>query len=180
MRDLGGLFPTIINARSLCVDTPEAMIGDACNGMDQECLPTRAHVATDGTVTDQQYLRCDYTTSTCVAASAPVFEDANRQPFYLTRCADLTLTQYGVDGVNGTVLTGGYDVPGRYAACLLAWDAATQTVASGLTATCYGDWECPTGALCDGSVNLIATAGMHVAVCKPGPRGMLTPAMLSP
>jgi hypothetical protein len=63
-------------------------------------------------------------------------------------------------------------------ACLLAFDPVTQVVASGITRRCIGDWQCPEHALCDDQIPRLV-GGDPIAVCKPGPRGTLTPAMLS-
>jgi hypothetical protein len=83
-------------------------------------------------------------------------------------CDSATLSMYGTSGVNGGI-----------GVCLLAWDDATQSVASGITRSCMGDWECPAGALCDDQITALDLSGT-LALCKPGPRGTLTPAMLSP
>lgn len=88
----------------LCAETPAMFPGAPCGPT--LCLPTRAQLATDGTVIGQQYIVCGE--ETCIPRPAPV-----------------------------------------------ALDRA-----------CVGDWECPTGMLCDDLV----TPG--TTVCKPGPRGV--------
>jgi len=153
-------------AHVLCAETPEPHIGDACSTTGPApCLPTRAQVASDGTVTGQSYLAC--VSGTCQAAAAPPVAN------YLQACDSQTLATYGMEGVNGTIAYGGK------IACLLAWDEASQSVKSGVTRWCVGDWQCPSGSLCDDEV-FPAGNTMRAAVCKPGPRGVLTPAMLSP
>ncbi|HLL25707.1 MAG TPA: hypothetical protein VK427_26400, partial [Kofleriaceae bacterium] len=152
--------------RVLCAETPQAAVGDSCklNGT-MPCLPTRAQLAADGTVTGQTYLVCG-ADEKCAAAPAPVI------PQYLEPCAPSYITQYGHPGVNAFATTGS-------GACLLAWNTATQAVATGRTTKCVGDWDCPAGSLCDDQVVSVHFNDFS-AVCKPGPRGVLTPAMLAP
>jgi hypothetical protein len=154
------------NAALLCAETAEAKVGDSCTAYfgDKPCLPTRARLNSDGTVATQSYLYCDPSTLTCVSAGviAPTG--------YLLKCSDTIIAQYGVTGVNGHVTTG-------LGACLLAWDSATQSVKSGISRVCVGDWNCPQGALCDDGLDPLDGLTPR-AVCKPGPRGVLTPAML--
>ncbi len=175
----------------LCAETPEAKVGDACAppvfsrtssfpyetvSGDLPCLPTRAHVNADGTVAGQDYLVCDGGAGRCVASLAPTIEG------YLEKCAPATLAKYGATGAVGVVdLGAGNGSLGSTApeACLIAWDSTTQAPASGMTIECIGDWECPAGALCDDQVPAL-DAPHPIAVCKPGPRGTLTPAMLTP
>ncbi|HLL25708.1 MAG TPA: hypothetical protein VK427_26405 [Kofleriaceae bacterium] len=148
--------------RVLCAETAEARVGDACKPDGTlPCLPTRAHLAADGTVTGQTYLACG-ANQTCATAPPPVISR------YLEACDPAIVAEHGANGVNRGVSVGGVD------ACLLALNAATHTVASGRTKRCVGDWNCPAGSLCDDQVSGVA------AVCKPGPRGMLSPAMLAP
>jgi hypothetical protein len=161
-------------AAALCSETPEAKPGDACDHYSTEtygagsphhpCLPTRAQVGSDGSVIGQTYLACG-ADDVCVAAAAPAV------PSYLAPCAATVVSQWGGPGVTGLV-TGGD--------CLLAWDETNQRMTSGTTILCLGDWECPEHALCDGSLPVLDYPGVTQAVCKPGPRGTLTPAMLTP
>jgi hypothetical protein len=65
--------------------------------------------------------------------------------------------------------------------CLLAWDASTNMVKSAVSQVCLGDWDCPSGSFCDDQIPpLPASFPTKFAVCNPGPRGTLTPAMLVP
>ena len=147
-------------APQLCAETDVAVAGGPC-----PCLPVRATLASDGTVAMTTYLRC--VAGACEAAPAPTIAS------YLQRCDAATLAQYGVQDVNGVVVAGD-------AGCLLAWNPATSAVTSGVTQRCIGDWDCPAGSLCDDEVATVNPVGEAVAVCKPGPRGSLTPQMLSP
>lgn len=145
-----------------CLETPAAQLGDSCAN---DCLPTRAQVATDGTVT-QQYLQCGGTTTAmCVAAPPPVIDN------YLAPCPNAA-ARWGGPGANG--ITGASDDGFAFTyVCLLAWDPATATTASGATIQCVGDWDCPDGSLCDDHVAQIpADYFGPIAVCRPGgPRG---------
>jgi len=152
----------------LCAETPEKYAGDSCD-VNTPCLPVRAQLAADGTVASTAYLSCDTTSSKCVTASAPTI------PNYLSSCS----SYYGPD-VFGIALPSVYTPSGD--PCLYAWNASAQQQASGRTRICFGDWQCPAGSLCDDQIPLVpgtATSG-PVAVCKPGPRGTLTPEMLTP
>lgn len=161
---IGSGDPVVADPALLCADTPAAKVGDAC-GPQQPCLPTRAILAADGTVTGQTYLACG-AGGTCVEAAAPTI------PGYLQACDATTVATYGVADATGLVVLGDQ-------ACLIAWDAAAGAATSGVTRACVGDWECPAGGLCDDRLTrLDAQTGTIVAVCKPGPRGTLTPAML--
>ena len=156
---------------ALCAETPPAQVGDPCSL--GSCLPTRAQVAAEGTVT-QQYLACDVGTSACVVAAAPVVDH------YLDPCpASAALVPPGptVNGMIGAYSDGFDD---RHV-CLLAWDAATSTVVSGVSIQCYGDWDCPDGAMCDDHVPQALASSLPTpwAVCRPGARGTpLDPARL--
>lgn len=152
----------------MCADTPVARAGDACDLAADPCLPTRATRNPDGTVAGQDYLAC--VAGTCAAAAPPSVPD------YLASCDDPTLDLYGATDALGVIA----EPMTKREACLLAWDPATQAITSGVTITCVGDWECPELSLCDDAVPVIVSTGGPVAVCKPGPRGTLTPAMLSP
>jgi hypothetical protein len=149
----------------LCKEKLDAQPGDACTpfpfAVDAPCLPTRAVLNADGTVASHAYLRCDPTTSKCVPAPAPVI------PKYLQPCAFNSSA-----GTPGTSQIVSFGVFYPVETCLLAWDAATQTFKRGITERCVGDWSCPAGTLCDDQLG--------VAGCKPGPRGVLTHAMLTP
>lgn len=152
----------------LCDTTTYAAVGDACDLTSHPCLPTHATVGPDGTVIGQTYLTCDSGTLKCVAAPAPIVTG------YLEACDAATIARYGTTGVNGAVVVD----PSTDQACMLAWDAAAGAITSGSTITCVGDWQCPEGALCDDRIAPLANDAA-VAVCKPGPRGLLTPAMLT-
>lgn len=157
------------HAEVLCAETPEAKVGDVCGGLytGPNCRPTRAHLNADGTVASQNYLACDYTTKRCVTSGAPIVSS------YLQACDSATVANHSGTDVKGRVkLTG-------TAACLLAYDSSTSTMRSGVTRVCLGDWDCPAGSLCDDMIPAL-DAITPLAVCKPGPRGSLTPAMLSP
>ena len=159
---------------ALCTETPEAKVGDTCSAQEpiRGCIPTRAKLAADGTVIGHDYLTCDGNSKLCVAASPA--------PFAAAACDAATLAQYGTANANGVVALDPLDTTSWTArrACLLAWNTATQTIASSTSISCIGDWQCPAGALCDDQIAMIGTA--KIAVCKPGPRGTLTPAMLAP
>lgn len=152
-----------------CAGVPEAQVGDACSTQGVSCVPTHARLAADGTVASQTYLACDPTTNGGVCAIVPAPTITN----YLTACSVALVAQFGIEDVNGVV------VPDEFGGCLLAWDPAAGAVTSGITRRCLGDWQCPDGSLCDDQLNKVSGAS-PAAVCKPGPRGMLTPAMLSP
>ena len=175
----------------LCAETPEAAVGDFCHAPvytretsypyvtvsgDVPCLPTRARLNPDGTVAGQDYLACDPSDNRCVAAAAPTITG------YFETCAPAVLAQYGTSGAVGVVHLGaasgalGGPAP---EACLIAWDATAQAPTSGMTIECIGDWDCPAGSLCDDEIPKLS-APYPIAVCKPGPRGTLTPAMLTP
>jgi hypothetical protein len=157
----------VSNASVLCAETPVAQVGDACDSSGSHpCLPTRAQLAADGTVASQSYLACAET-GQCVAAAAPVIAG------YLQPCDPATLTSYGVVDANGAVAS-------YISACLLAWNSNTQAITSGRTISCIGDWECPEGSLCDDMIVDLMSPSQRLNVCKPGPRGVLTPGMLSP
>ena len=165
----GAIAPTsgidylvVPDPQALCAQTPSKQVGDACDA-EHPCVPTRVTLAADGTVAGQTYLTCS---GTCVATAAPSF------PWYLTACDADTLATYGVSGANG------YAASDHQAACLIAWDDAKQAAASGQSYPCIGDWDCPAGSLCDDK--LAQLGAVPVAVCKPGPKGVLTPGMLSP
>lgn len=152
------------NAAILCAETPEAQVGAACMvNWGSPCLPTRAHLNADGTVASQTYLHCSQT-GRCELGGAPIIAS------YLQPCDAMTLATYGTSGANG-----------RAGTCLLAWDSAMQRITSGQSRICLGDWDCPAGSLCDDQITALDTPPPpRLAICKPGPRGTLTPAMLSP
>ena len=163
------LYALVTRPEALCAETPDAQPGDACSSYalapnSQPCVPTRAQLGSDGTVTGQAYLACA-PTGTCVTAPAPTIAG------YLTACA----------GSGATAGSAGVDVFGSDHACLVA-PGSDGTVASGLTIRCVGDWECPQGSLCDDQIAVRATTEplqSTTAVCKPGPRSVLTASMLA-
>ncbi len=157
------------HARLLCAETPVAVVGQPCTttGGIEACLPTRAVVDTNGLVTGQDYLTCDSSTHLCKAAGPPTIVD------YLQPCDATLVAMYAAPGVNG--VAGGLET-----ACMIAWDETAQQARSGRTQQCLGDWECPSGALCDDGLDRLPSTNPVLGVCKPGPRGVLTPAMLSP
>jgi hypothetical protein len=157
-----GGFEFTGDVSALCAETPAAAIGDSC---EHQCLPTRAAIAADGTVT-QQYLACvddpSRGTSACAAAPAPVVDS------YLQACSAYQLSdarnRAGVDGVIDDD-------------CLVAWDGAT--LHAGSTFRCLGDWDCPDGSLCDDQLFYAGDPDRSPGVCKPGgPRGVIDPALL--
>jgi hypothetical protein len=152
----------------LCAETPDAHEGDPCT-VDDDCLPTRATVDASGVVT-QAYLACDATSGACVAASPPPPAATWMQP-----CPSAVAIA-GKPGVNG-LAADEFGEP-----CLLAWDAATSTIANGLTPNCIGDWDCPAGTVCDDAVPPLEVFGDDpIAVCRPGARGTpLDPSTLHP
>jgi hypothetical protein len=172
------LFRLAKHAAALCNETPEAKAGDPCSRAflsPHGCAPTRAKLATDGSVIGHDYLACSDTTKQCIASPGPTISG------YLAACDAATLAQHGAANVNGVVAV---DVtmasnPMRRA-CLLAWDSAAQAISSGRSISCIGDWECPAGSLCDDQIAVLGVAAQKIAACKPGPRGTLTPAMLTP
>jgi hypothetical protein len=157
-----GVPHSVYDPAVFCAETPEARVGDPCTtfseGLVKECLPTRAQVDANGVVIGQTYLACGV--STCASRPPPIV------PEYLAPCPTDVVEQHGGNNVNGIVGAGTH-------LCLLAWDAVTQTTKSGKTISCLGDWECPQDALCDD------LGVSFFGACKPGPRGVLTPAMLS-
>jgi hypothetical protein len=161
--------PVARTPAALCKETPEAKAGDQCADPGEPCVPTRARLAADGTVAGQDYLTC--AGATCAAAAAPTIAH------YLDRCDATTLQTYGKTGARGVApVVNGVGT----SACLLAWDTQTGAITSGVTTRCVGDWNCPAGALCDDALTDLTNRQQVIAVCKPGPRGTLTPAMLTP
>ena len=130
----------------LCAETPAAIAGDTCNDATL-CLPTRAAVQPDGTVT-QTYLTCD--AGTCVETAPPVIEG------WLEPC----------DGVTEPPSP---DFVGLDELCLIQHVSATSCLQTGRTVNCRGDWECPAGATCDDAIP--GTPAYGGAFCRPGPRG---------
>lgn len=160
-----------IQPSSLCAGTPGRMLGDACDPQTDNCLPTYSALASDGTVAGHTYLQCDAPSRTCVERTPPVIRD------YLARCSDDVIARYGRPDVSGAVLVFGDFTR----ACLLAWDAAAMTTRSGVTEPCIGDWMCPSGSICDDQTPGLQRGGSATTpVCKPGPRGVIDPATLSP
>lgn len=160
----------------LCSDSPEASVGDACNTIGTApCLPTRVRFNADGTVAGQDYLACG-AGGTCVAAPAPVIAG------YLQPCDPAIVAQHASPGTNGLVAlyNQSFGYVHRPSGCLVAWNSTTQSMASGVAPYCVGDWQCPAGALCDDAVPSLTSPGTFTGICKPGPRGMVTPEMLSP
>ena len=156
-------------ARVLCRESL-AHVGDTCTtDGTQPCLPTRAVLNADGTVASQTYLAC--VSGQCATTNAP----AGTLP--LPPCTALLISQNGGTNVNGFVMAG--QGPLADAVALLAWDDAMQMTACGMSHTCVGDWQCGVGMLCDDMITPLGTTA-HAAICKPGPRGTLTPSMLSP
>jgi hypothetical protein len=151
----------------LCAETPVAKAGDYCDDQ-APCLPTRVRLATDGTVIGQDYLTCDDTKHQCVADIPPTI------PSYLAACDASVVSTYGRPNATGFAVA---DSMGGV--CLIAWDTTTNATVSGISRACLGDWDCPASALCDDGLTRLDSASDAVAVCKPGPRGVLTPAMLA-
>jgi hypothetical protein len=149
----------------LCKGAPERKVGDPCSG-EGSCQPTVARLNDDGTVASMSYLTCSG--GTCVEAPPPVYEG------YLEGCDPDVVAYRGGAGVLGVVTDRSRT---SSEACLLAWDETAQATASGRTLTCVGDWQCPVGSLCDDQIPLLNDG--RGPICKPGPRGTLTPAMLS-
>jgi hypothetical protein len=154
----------------LCAETPRAQVGAPCTSTNAACYPTSAELNPDGTVASNPFLACVMGVCT-VTPNPPIAQ-------YLAACPSATLAAFGMPNVNGVV--GGLTQPAHPYPCLLAWDSTTNTVASGITNLCAGDWDCSAEALCDGSLTVIAGPYTKLGVCKPGPRGTLTPAMLTP
>lgn len=150
------------HAEVLCGETPEAQPGDMCTT--KPCLPTRARLDSDGTVAGQTYLTCNG--DRCVENAPPSVSG------YLQACDSAIVAQYGKPNAVGMYLSSPM-------ACLIAWDDAAQSAASGITRACIGDWMCPAGSLCDDLIPPLGTSS-RAPVCKPGPRGTLTASMLSP
>jgi hypothetical protein len=151
-------------AGALCQGAAQAQLGDACVG-DGACMPTTARLADDGTVVSTGHLVCR--AGACAEGPGPTIER------YLEACSAATTSQHG-PGTLGVIASsdGG-------TSCLLVWDEAAQAIASGVTRTCIGDWQCPAGSLCDDQLPELNDPQRPMAVCKPGPRGALTPAMLA-
>jgi hypothetical protein len=165
-------FPWWLRSRAsaLCADAPSRNNGDPCDFETDACLPTRPVLNPDGTVMGHTYLRCVPQTSQCAPEEWPVIAS------YMEPCGAAVETQYGGPGINGVVVD-----TELVTACLLTWDEATQSVKSGFTRTCLGDWQCPLYSLCDAQIPELLPGGpATVAICKRGPRGMLTPDLLVP
>jgi hypothetical protein len=155
----------VVYPSSLCSETADAQIGQSCAG---GCIPTHATIRDDGTVVGQSYLGCDSMAFTCIAVGPPVI------PNYLGACDPTIVAAHDEPGVNGVIAS-------PYNSCLIAWDDVALSATSGVTSMCIGDWECPDGSLCDDQMTLLSSSTLPpAAVCKPGPRGTLTPAMLTP
>jgi hypothetical protein len=150
----------------LCAEAPTAQLGDHCDAQ-TPCLPTRAQLDRAGEVIGQVYLTCDDRAQRCVADVPPQVDG------FLQACAGAVVSRYGTAGARGAV----YDASGA-GACLIAWDATANVARSGVTVRCDGDWDCPAGALCDDRIPRL-DGGTLAGVCKPGPRGTLTAAMLT-
>jgi hypothetical protein len=163
-----GLEPFGKAARVLCAESL-AHVGDTCTtDGTRPCLPTRAMLNGDGTVASQTYLAC--VSGQCAATSAP----AGTVP--LPPCTALLISAHGGASVNGFVMAG--QLPLDDTVALLAWDDTMQMTACGMSHSCVGDWQCGVGMLCDDMITPLEMTA-HAAVCKPGPRGTLTPSMLS-
>jgi hypothetical protein len=143
-----------------CAEAIEARIGDTCANA---CRPTRAALAADGTVMSMTYLGCG--SGWCQTVPAPTVIG------YLEPCSAALVAQYGTTNASGLVAGG--------EVCLIAWDGGAGAARSGRTIQCLGDWFCPQGSLCDDEIVRL-DGGSPVGVCKPGPRGTLTPAILAP
>ncbi|HEU0029123.1 MAG TPA: hypothetical protein VFQ53_00730 [Kofleriaceae bacterium] len=170
---------------ALCAETPEVQPGDVCHdgwsfpssntGVKRmtdaavPCAPTRAKLAADGTVERNIRLACD-PTEHCLDVTDTIAEDV---PF--AACDPAVVAELGTPNVNGVVA-----MAFGASACLLAWDDVAQVARSGRARPCVGDWQCGPHSLCDDQLVLLGTTMPPIAVCKPGPRGVLTPAMLSP
>ena len=155
-------YAALAHPAILCAETPAAKAGDPCTNQADDCLPTRAQLAADGTVSAQDYLTCS--AGACVHAAAPVVAH------YLERCGNVDDYAVGTVGVSY----------GSAGSCLVAWDPARGAMTSGQTIECAGDWACPSGSLCDDQIADARGSATKLGVCKPGPRGVLTAAMLSP
>jgi hypothetical protein len=160
------------NLALLCTDAPEAQSGQACAIETAElptCIPTRARLAGDGTVESQPFLRCD--NGTCVARQPA--------PDLLVPCDAALVATYAAPNVVGVInVYQANEVENT--TCVLAWDSGTQQPRHRKARACIGDWNCPAGMLCDAELTMLEAQGEHLAVCKFGPRGVLTPAMLTP
>jgi hypothetical protein len=170
----GGTFPTPwgwwrADASVLCAEAPARAVDEACVWETDACVPTRSVMNDDGTVRGHTYLDCEPSTGRCAPVNPPVIER------YMERCDAAIEAQHGGAGISAAVVTDA----ARSIACLLTWDDATQSVRSGITRWCLADWQCPLYSLCDADIrDPGGFAGPPV--CKRGPRGMLTPALLVP
>ena len=146
-----------------------ATAGSACTFNGNECRSSRATIAADGTVAGHDYLAC--VDDTCQATTPPPTWEATK-----TACDSMTKAMFGPN-VNGA-----YVQYTKFGVCLLAWDASTTAVTSAESKFCLLDSQCPAGALCDNLIPALAneTVLAPFGVCKPGPRGVLTPQMLVP
>ncbi len=93
---------------------------------------------------------------------------------YLQPCDAATVAQYS--GATGAIVISG-DIVHAWA-CLVASDGSGTS--SAMSIQCIGDWDCPENALCDDEIVNLGSASAPMAVCKPGPRGTLSRAMLAP
>ena len=141
--------------RWLCLAEPDAVEGSYCRG-EPDCWPTTAIDQGDGTLVTA-HLEC--VGSTCVAALGPVVADL-WQPCVLPQG-----TSPGTDYRLRVDDPPGYPFP--LAPACLTYPSA-ECLRAARTTLCWGDWHCPSGAYCDGSL------GAANGFCKPGPRSPLT------
>ncbi|HTL31602.1 MAG TPA: hypothetical protein VL326_00680 [Kofleriaceae bacterium] len=162
-------FPAVTafgnNAAVLCAETPPAHDGDACGS--NHCLPTRAAVDANGIVVGQDYLQCNSSNNRCSTSAAPP------RMTYMDPCDPNDVTTYAVPNATGAAGSGSN-------VCLIAWDDAAQKSVWNQTTQCMGDWQCPAQMLCDDQLPRLPSSASTIGVCKPGPRGTLTPAMVAP
>jgi hypothetical protein len=153
---LGSLISTIV-PRPLtifCAETPSKKVGDPCAN-DLDCLPNRAHVASDGSI-ETLYLASDQASQTCVAGPGPRAAD------FGASCASPGATTSGIGYAAGP------QCPQAYCLHLAGADAGCGSTAC--TGPCWGDHQCPPGWACDDSLTNLSPQGFSAPapVCRPG------------
>jgi hypothetical protein len=151
---------------AICRENYPKRVGDSC-GTDQDCLPTPARPRSDSPLVDNVYLRCDATTSRCVARAPVVVTDwlapCNPQVIASIRADDRALGTYG----------GMLDDPGcSEGVCAFESHFGESCVRQGCSKRCLHDGECPEGASCtrDDRPGCTNIAPPPAGYCKPGSR----------
>jgi hypothetical protein len=110
----------------------------------------------------------------CPGNGCPAPSTATWSP---TPCDGQTISTYGGPSALGKI----GPTSTAITTCLVAWDTTANVQRSAVARACLGGWECPVGTICDDAIETLpATFTTKFAVCKPGPRGVLTASMLAP